>query len=172
MTMVQKVIMTIYENTCFLFEALMTNEKEKMLALYKKYLEEKYEGQLTDIISEESEQVIQLIIEQFIEDEKTIWMGLSESDMISILDKDSSFEYLTFLSDIAFEQAKECYRNRKYYNNDEEYELRLEEISTCLDKIKPENIAEAKELLSETILDIDYIFGKSEITSLRLARTI
>ncbi len=77
-----------------------------------------------------------------------------------------------FLSDIAFEQAKECYDNGKYYDNDEEYAMRLNEISECLDKIKYYNVDSAKEVLSETILDIDYIFGKTEMMSLRLSRVV
>lgn len=167
--MVEKYISTIYERTHSLIQAGFANGSEEMLVLYKNYLTDKYESQLTDIINSESEEMIKAVIETFIEDELRIWAELSDTEMMSILEHDSAYEHLSFLSNIAFEQAKECCEKRKYYNNDEEYKLRLEEISACLDKIKPYNLDSAKELLSETILDIDYIFGKSENTSLRLS---
>lgn len=167
--MVEKYISTIYERTNYIIKSCFVNESEKMLALYKEYLTNKYESQLTDIIKSESEEMVNAVIETFIEDELRIWAGLSETEMMSILEHDSAYEHLSFLSDIAYEQAKECWKKHKYYNNDEEYMLRLEEISECLDNIKPYNLEAAKELLSETILDIDYIFGKTENTSLRLS---
>ena len=170
--MLEKCISTIYERTCALIQSAFTNESEEALALYKSYLIDKYESQLSDIINSESEETLKAVVDVFIEDEIRIWTGLSESEMMSILEHDSAYEYLSFLFNIAFEQAKECYEKRKYYNNDEEYKLRLEEISVCLDKIKPYNLDTAKELLSETILDIDYIFGKSENTSLRLSHIV
>ncbi len=170
--MVEKYISTIYERTYSLIQSGFANASEEMLALYRSYLTDKYESQLTDIINSESEEMVKAIVDTFIEDEFRIWTGLSEAEMMSILEHDAAYEHLSFLSNIAFEQAKECCEKRKYYNNDEEYKLRLEEISTCLDKIKPYNLDAAKEMLSETILDIDYIFGKSEITSLRLSHII
>lgn len=167
--MVDKYISTIYERTHSLIQAGFANASEEILALYQNYLTDKYESQLTDIINGESEEMIKAVVKTFIEDELRIWADLSDTEMMSILEHDSAYEHLSFLSNIAFEQAKECCEKRKYYSNDEEYKLRLEEISACLDKIKPYNLDSAKELLSETILDIDYIFGKSENTSLRLS---
>lgn len=170
--MVEKIISTIYERTYSLIQSAFVNISEEVLALYRSYLTDKYESQLSDIINSESEEIVKAVVETFIEDEFRIWTGLNEAEMMSILGHDSAYEHLSFLSNIAFEQAKECCEKRKYYNNDREYKLRLEEISACLDKIKPYNLDAAKDLLSETILDIDYIFGKSEHTSLRLSHIV
>lgn len=167
--MVEKYIAEICERTYSLILSGLTNKNEETLSQYRNYLTNKYESLLVDIINSESAEMVRAAVNASIEDELRVWEGLSESEMLSILEHDAAYEHLSFLSNIAFEQAKECCEKRKYYNNDEEYKVRLEEISACLDEIKPYNLDSAKELLSETILDIDYIFGKSENTSLRLS---
>ena len=90
---------------------LLLTKVKKHLLLYKSYLIDKYESQLSDIINSESEETLKAVVDVFIEDEIRIWTGLSESEMMSILEHDSAYEYLSFLSNIAFEQAKECYEN-------------------------------------------------------------
>ena len=167
--MIEKYILLIYEKTYAIIKSGLDNPTERELDLYYNYLTNKYEAQLTDIANSESTETVKKVVEMFIKDEINIWTGLSNSEIMSSLESDSAYEHLCFLSNIAFEQAKICFRDHKYYNNDEEYKFRLEEILSCLDEIKPFNIDYAKEILSETILDIDYIFGKSENTSLRLA---
>lgn len=168
--MIEEYILSIYERTYSIIQSAFVNINEKVLELYMQYLTDKYETQLSDIVNSESEKMLEAVIDVFVEDEYRIWTGLSETEIISLLEHDYAYEHLDFLSNIAFEQAKECYEKNKYYSNDEEYKLRLEEISACLDKIKPYNLDAAKELLSETLLDIDYVFGKSDNTSLRLSR--
>lgn len=167
--MIEEFINEICEQTYSLIQSGLTDANEETLSNYRNYLTNKYKNILADIVNSESEEMIKNVVRTFIEDEFRIWTGLSESEILSVLEPDPAYEQLSFLSNIAFEQAKECYEKRKYYNNDEEYKLRLEEISTCLDEIKPYNLDSAKELLSETLLDIDYIFGKSENISLRLS---
>ena len=83
--MVEKYISTIYERTNYIIKSCFVNESEKMLALYKEYLTNKYESQLTDIIKSESEEMVNAVIETFIEDELRIWAELSETEMMSIL---------------------------------------------------------------------------------------
>lgn len=170
--MVHEIILAIYERTRNLIDAEANSADTDILKLYKSYLTDKYENQLNDIIDCELDLNIDEFVDVFVEDEKRIWTGLNEAERLSLLEKDFAYEHLMFLSDIAFEQAKECYDNGKYYDNDEEYAMRLNEISECLDKIKYYNVDSAKEVLSETILDIDYIFGKTEMMSLRLSRVV
>lgn len=162
-------VSTIYEQTRSLIQGDTPNETEQLLALYRQYLTDKYEDLIRDLAETESAEMLDGIMASFVEDEIGIWSGLSTAEIRSLLLPDPAYEHLSFLSEVAFAQARDCLANRKYYDNDEEYALRLEEIAACLDAILPEHLDAAKELLSETILDIDYIFGKSENTSFRLS---
>ena len=164
--MVKSAILEIYKQTYSFIEESFSPNCEKMLLLYKEYLNNRYEGQLSQLYREKSEEEVRDYIDSFIDDERRLWTGLSKEEIIANLDKDIAYEHLSLLSSLAFEQAKECYLKNKYYNNENEYMARLEDLADCLDQIKPHNIDAAKELLSEAILDIDFIFGKSEIMSL------
>mgnify|MGYP003434118634 CR=1 FL=1 len=168
--MVNKLLEMILEKTYYVVQAEFSDDTYKKY--FHIYLSNKYEKNLEEFILEESEDIVQAIIDSYIEDELKFWKNLNRSEMLSILDKDAAFEQLMFLSDIAFKNAQECVRTGVYLSDTEEYKLRLEELAQCLDAIKPHNIEYAKELLSESILDIDFVFNKSNIKSLRLARII
>lgn len=167
--MVNKLLQTIFDRTYYLVKTVLGENY-----LYKKsyclYLAEKYTGLLEDFCREEDEDTVRMIVDSYAEDEIRIWSSASKNEMLSILDKDPAFEQLKFLSDIAFESALKCARTGVYLSDGGEYRLRLEELASCLDAIKPHNIEFAKELLSESLLDIDFSFQKSNIRSLRLAR--
>ena len=167
--MVEEYISAIYSRTCLLIQTNFANNEE-LLELYRCYLIDKYESLLVDVVNCESDETVKAVVDVFIEDETRIWTCLKDEEIISVLTNDAAYDHLSFLSEVAFEQAKECYKTLTFYNDDGEYMQRLEEISVCLDKIKPYNLDSAKALLSETLLDIDYIFGKSKNTSLRLSR--
>ena len=169
--MVQDIIHEIFERTKSLVE-IKGYTGDQYEDLYKIYLIDKYEDQIKVFFDTEAEGMLRSIVDAFVEDEKQIWTDLDDSSKISLLEQDAAYQHLSFLSEIAFEQAKECYKKQKYYDNEEEYLLRLDEITQCLDEIKPNNIDSAKELLSETLLDIEYIFGKTEMLSLRLSRVV
>ena len=169
--MVQDIIHEIFERTKSLVE-IKGYTGDQYEDLYKIYLIDKYEDQIKVFFDTEAEGMLRSIVDDFVEDEKRIWTDLDDSSKISLLEQDAAYQHLSFLSEIAFEQAKECYKKQKYYDNEEEYLLRLDEITQCLDEIKPNNIDSAKELLSETLLDIEYIFGKTEMLSLRLSRVV
>ena len=169
--MVQDIIYRIFERTKSLV-VIKDDTGDKYVDLYKSYLIDKYEDQLKVFVDTETNEMLNSIVDAFVEDEKRIWSDLDDSSKISLLEQDAAYQHLSFLSEIAFEQAKECYKKQKYYDNEEEYMLRLDEITQCLDEIKPNNVDSAKELLSETLLDIEYIFGKTEMLSLRLSRVV
>lgn len=168
--MIEKLLETIYDNTIPVIHKELKGSTFKYETNYKNYLRKKYSTLLREFVSEESQDTLQAIVKSYIDDEIRIWESLSENEMLAILDDDPAFEHLAFLSNIAFEQAKDVLNTKKCISNDSQYQLRLEELADCLDAIKPQNINTAKELLSEAILDIDYLFGKSETMSLRLSR--
>lgn len=170
--MVDNAISTIYKQTYSIIQSAFSIDCERILELYKRYLYNKYERLISNIVNSEADEIAKKYVASFVDDEKRIFNGLNDQQILAIIEKDDAFEQLSFLSDIAFEQAKECYRSGKYYRLEDEYLLRLEELSKCLDNIKPYNIEAAQDLLSEALLDIEYIFGKSEITSFRLSHII
>lgn len=169
--MVNKLLEVIFEKTYYVVKDML-GENDACKMLFCTYLSNKYEKLLEEFILEESEDTVQAIVNSYVEDELKFWKNLSKSEMLSILDKDPAFEQLMFLSDVAFETAQECIKTGVYLSDAREYKLRLEELAQCLDAIKPHNIESAKELLSESILDIDFAFNKSNVKSLRLARII
>lgn len=168
--MIEKLLETIYDNTIPVIHKELKGSTFKYETNYKNYLRKKYSTLLREFVSEESQDTLQAIVKSYIDDEIRIWASLSKNEMLAILDVDPAFEHLAFLSNVAFEQAKDVLNTKKCISNDSQYQLRLEELADCLDAIKPQNINTAKELLSEAILDINYLFGKSETMSLRLSR--
>ncbi len=169
--MVNKLLETIFEKTYYVVQVVF-GEDDTFKKRYYMYLSDKYTTLLEEFALEESEETIKAIVNSYVEDELRQWKDKSRSEMMSILDKDSAFEQLMFLSEIAFEDAKKCINTGVHLSDGNEYKLRLEELARCLDTIKPHNIEAAKELLSESILDIDFVFKKSTVKSLRLAKII
>lgn len=168
--MVEKLLQSIFDKTIAIIENSLCEYQMDYKQDYFAYLREKYEMLLQDFVSTESDSTINAIVESYIEDETRLWKSLSKSEMLSILEKDAAFEHLSFLSEVAFNQAKKCLNNGTFLSNELDYKKQLEELSLCLDKIKFYNLAMAKELLSEAILDIEYAFKKSTAMSLRLSR--
>lgn len=169
--MVNKLLQTIFDKTYYLVKAVL-GENSLYQKGYCQYLAEKYSALLEEFSREEDEDTVRMIVDSYVEDEIRIWSGSNRNEMLSVLDKDPAFEQLRFLSDIAFDRAKKCVRTGEYCSDGGAYMLRLEELAVCLDAIKPHNIEFAKVLLSESLLDIDFSFQKSNLRSFRLARFI
>ena len=169
--MVNKLLETIFEKTYNVVQFAL-GEDDTFKKHYYMYLSNKYRKLLEEFALEESEETIKAIVDSYVEDELGQWKDKSRCEMLSILDKDSAFEQLIFLSEIAFDDAQKCISTGVHLSDDNEYKLRLEELASCLDAIKPHNIEAAKELLSESILDIDFVFKKSNVKSLRLTKII
>ena len=168
--MVDELIQSIYDKTVIIVKDTLIDSQIDYEESYLNYLKEKYSVLLMEFASEESDSMIKAIVDSYIEDETNIWKALNKNEMLSILEKDLSFEHLSFLSNIAFEQAKECKKTDEFLSDENAYQKQLEELASCLDSIKPYNVGAAKELLSEAILDIEYAFNKSTTMSLRLSR--
>lgn len=169
--MVNKLLETIFEKTYYAVQVVL-GEDDILKKQYYMYLSNKYSNLLEEFAVEESDETVKTIVDSYVEDELRQWENTSRREMLSILDKDSAFEQLIFLSEIAFNDAQKCISTGVHLSDDKEYKLRLEELASCLDAIKPHNIEAAKDLLSESILDIDFVFKKSNVKSLRLAKII
>lgn len=165
--MINQLLQIIYENTINIVQNSLEDDFENA---YKKYLRDKYEDVLKEFAAKESEKMLKAVVNSFIDDEIRFWKDLNENEKMSVLVDDPAFEHLTFLSEVAFEQAKKVIKSDEFIRDEHKYHRNLEDLALCLDDIKPFNVEAAKELLSEAILDINYAFGKSELMSLRLGR--
>lgn len=168
--MEEKKLMEIYDTIIPMIKKQLDNSSFDYGKGYQLYLKEKYGELIKAFVSEEDEETVNLIVAAYIEDEKKFWEKLSKKEMLVYLDKDPAFEYLTFLSEAAFAQAKTCVETGVFLSDEKEYNEKFGELASCLDDIKVHNIDAAKVVLSEAILDVEYAFKKSDVKSLRLAR--
>ena len=136
------------------------------------YLSNKYSKPLDEFAVEESAETVKVIVDSYVEDELRQWKNKSRQEMLSMFVNDAAFEQLTFLSEVAFNDAQKCLSTGVHLSDEKEYKFRLEELESCVDAVKPYNIKAAKDLLSESILDINFVFNKSKVKSLRLAEMI
>ena len=170
--MVNDLSQIIYDNTFSIIRKAFEGSTFEYEISYKRYLAKKYEEILEEFAIEESEDMLKNIISMYIDDELKLWKSLNKNEMLEILDEDPAYEHLKFLSDAAYQKAKESVMTGKYMEGEGEYQSLIEEVVGCLDKVKPHNIDNAKDLVSEAILDIDCLFGKSEVKSFRLSSLI
>lgn len=169
--MVNKLLETIFEKTYYAIQAVLGDD-DTFKKQYYMYLSNKYSKLLEEFAVEESDETVKAIVDSYVEDELRQWKNKSRQEMLSILDNDSAFEQLTFLSEVAFNDAQKCLSTGVHLSDEKEYKFRLEELESCADAVKPYNIEAAKDLLSESILDINFVFNKSKVKSLRLAEMI
>lgn len=169
--MVNKLLEMIFKKTYYAIQVVL-GENNTFKKQYYKYLSNKYSNLLEEFVVEESAETVKAIVDSYIEDELRQWKNKSRQEILSMLDNDAAFEQLIFLSETAFNDAQKCLSAGIHLNDEKEYKSRLEELANCIDVIKPCNIEAAKDLLSESILDIDFVFNKTNVKSLRLAKII
>lgn len=167
--MVEKLIQQIMSETFPAVKQKLNNvpECDKM---FKDYLSRKYSAVLSELLAEESEETVRAIVHSYITDEENLFSDLNAGQVLSIINFDPSYEQLSFLSNFAFEQAKNVAKTGIFLSESEKYQNQLDDLALCLSSIQSYNVKAAKELLSEAILDIEYAFGKSQVKSLRLSR--
>ena len=168
--MVNRLLQKIYDKTISIVKKEFNQEEFKYDEIYMDYLNNKYFKLLSEFIAEQSEEMVYAIADTYVEDEIRIWQELTKIEKMSILETDSAFDYLKFLSSVAFQEAKKCVKSGIHIEDEDAYKSKLKELADCLDSIKEFNIQAAQELLSEAILDIEYVHKKSEMKSLRLSR--
>ncbi len=170
--MTDVLIKEIFNKTVYIIQETINGDFSKYEELYLQYLNEKYAALLNDFISTESMDTVREIVDLYVSDETNYLKNLDKNGLLSLLEQDPDFEQLSFLSENAFDQVKECVKSGEFMSDERDYQKRLGELAQCLDGIKPHNIDAAKNLLSESILDIEYMFNKSDVKSLRLSRLI
>ena len=104
------------------------------------------------------------------EEEERRWQDIRESDMVqSILNSDEAFERLESLATQAMNEAY-IYREHRetFHGGMKEYRARLKELTECMYKIQPYNITMAKRLLLDAVLDLNFLFRRSNFDSKEL----
>lgn len=143
-------------------------ERTGVSVAYRKYLIDTYGAFLREIEEkpEKGEDALRLLENK----EKSRWENLTADQKKARLLPDHKLEDLRYLSELALQAAYKCIQTGEYKTSQEDYERELFQISECLEGIAPYHLDYAKELLSETLLDVDYAYGKSKNKSFRLAR--
>ena len=163
-----KVIEMIFDRT---YSSIKENFGDAIIKEeYYTYLSKTYGRFFEEIeLDEESDEKLNEIVDEYAAYEMYSWEYMSRDDLLlSMLDTDEAFEYLHLLCQQASHDAFECRRTGIYLDDMEEYKTRLNKLIQCMNDIKPRNIEEAEKCLLYGILDINFVFGKSDITSTNL----
>ena len=169
--MLDKLLKEIYKSTYSII-ANKIGDSEENHQLFYKYIISKYAVLIKDAIAEEGEEVGRILVKSFITDEAEYLSSLTKNQILSLLIEDPAFDRLQILSTAIFEQAKECLKTGIRLDNDNEYREQLKSIEKCVSKLKEHNKDTASELVTGSILDLDYIYNKSNFKSLRLSNGV
>lgn len=153
-------------------EKLFLGEEQKntdLLKGFEEYLLKRYSSYFKEATSEEFLNSIQM--EVLIENcEKWSKLSVEEKEMLFVVD--NNYETLSKLSSTVFSYAINTYHGNSQNINMmklEEIKVQAEEI---FGKVKSYNKDSAQQLLSELIVDMNYITGTNNNISLRLNRFI
>ncbi len=135
------------------------NIKNYYMDYIKKSYEEFDKGQIVD------KNKINILVEL----ENNKWSNESPEYKKSFIIPDENLKKLSEISEFAYDIAKNRLKNDIINSNINlsEYLLKIEKLNK---KVYDFNIFLASELVSETILDLQYATGKSEDTSIRIGR--
>lgn len=159
----------IYDAVCpQILSEIPADEQTAVSVAYHKYLIDAYTEFLRGLPEDDPKAAAawQMLEKK----EKDKWTALTADQIRARLLPDLQFKNLQYLSELAFQDAYSRMTSGVCKISEQDYERELYQISQCLDGIKSYHLDYAKELLSETLLDVDYAYGKSRNKSLRLAR--
>lgn len=134
-----------------------------------KYIDDKY-GKLLTIYSEgKTDLQIRSMIDAFADEEIVFLSGVPESEIPIALIPDRGLNGLIGLSADIFEEARTCLKRGITLSDSKQYEKKVLALSNYMDEVKPHNYYTARTFYSAAILDLNYMYGKSNSMSLRLA---
>ena len=168
MTNDKKVIELIFENIHDYIEDFLGNdvsEEEYHMYLVKKY--GRFFKELT--LEDESDEMINKIVDRCVEVEGYLFESYDVNYKLqTILDTDEAFEYLTLSYWKGTHEAFKCRQTGVYLHGEEQYRLRLQQVTQCMREIKPRNYESAMKILLYAILDINFIFKNSDLYSMEV----
>ena len=135
---------------------------------YKDYIVDQYKGSLKLTHGKDSN-FIAKYIDSIVRDEKEKIEGLSSTELEEMLELDEAYDRLVSLSFEVLEQAKKKKNNSLSCDSIENYDAVRNNIIAIYDSIKQKNKEEASDILSETLVEVNYIYGISNNESMRLS---
>ena len=138
--------------------------KDNLENLYKKNIETQYLSLIEKIDSLEK---FNKVLEYIVRVETELWGNASLEGKLSYLVKDAAYNDLNALSLKIFQLARERQEKQLILSDAEQNQFR-KQLDDLLSKVMQMNQNRAKILYSEALLDLNYAYGLSEFTSLRL----
>ena len=169
--MEQAILESLYDE---LVETLVAKvpsmERSTIQENYRKYLEENILPLIDDLKSLGHEE--QRILTVMIDTEKIRWKGKPGSYVLSVLLPDPAFENFQELSSMAFGMAIQKKKTGTIDETDYTDESFEAAVIKCFDELQDFNKEASRLLLSETLLDIRFAYGNSELMSFRLSHRV
>ena len=141
------------------------DEKTEMKSKLEKELNFVYGDSIESYVAAGMEDKVNDIIEE----QTNVWKNKSLEQRKSELLRDEAKENIISASNTALEMAKERIKEGKIQTNEELYN-RLKNVLEDTTKIKEFNKKKVEEDVSEGLVDLDFAFGFTECTSLRIGR--
>lgn len=136
-------------------------------------MQSQLEKQLNYVYKESIENYIAAGIEdkvnELIEEQTNLWKNKSLEERKSELLPDEAKENIISASNMALEMARQRIKEGKIQTDEELYK-KLKEILEDTTQVKEYNKRKIKEAVSEGVVDLDFAYGLSEFTSLRIGR--
>lgn len=145
---------------------------EELLSEYKNYLREYFSKYQDDSDKIES------YIKTFTKIEMLNWSNMNQDGKLSLLLKDRALEKIREISSKGFQYAKDKFNQmlsddvikEECELDKQEIEQNIQLLEELLPKVREFNKGLAANLVSEGVLDYNYLLGNTNITSLRLGR--
>lgn len=161
--MIEKLINQIYTNVInIVIKDIDEKDKEEVSSNYLKYLYSLYSDKKFN--EEDYEKVLGVLIDI----EKSRWLNREKNAKLYYLKKDECFDIINEISKKSYALAIKCLNDGVATISKEEADQDIEKLRNCLDRVEEYNKDAAKELVSESMLDLEYASGMVDITSLRL----
>lgn len=143
------------------------DEKEKV------EMQSKLENQLNYVYKDSIESYIAMgkedKVNEIIAEQTNLWKNKSLEQRKSELLKDEAKENIISASNTALEMAKKRIKEGKIQNDHELYN-KLKNVLENTTQVKYFNKAKIADIISEGLVDLDFAFGFTECTSLRVGR--
>ncbi len=165
----------IYNHTINFVEKRFGGYISNIRTRYKKYVNNKYDNIIEGMLLEPVD--INDVVADCQKEEQDFWSRVTVLDAQELLIKDPAFETLLTRSNKIYQKALTTLTTGATRKNKSEYENTRQGLLNFTFSDNPKNIhqiysfnkARAEELISESLLDLDFAFGKSPVKSSRLS---
>lgn len=162
--LIDRIINTAYKNLIIgILNGVPDADKEEVSNNYLNYLFSRYSD--LEVTEENAKRCLASIFKK----ENRMWGDQDLNYRLQKLKTDKSFDIISKISEQGFSLAKQKLENGSNAISKEDAEKNIDILISELSKVMDYNAEEARELVSEGILDYDFASGSAdEIISLRL----